>query len=344
MLAEVTQWLSELGLFVAKLGIVAIVVLMIVRALRTVRSSAELRKGARIAVYDLSDRMRDVRHTLRDVRDQTVPKTRKQRRQLRKKYSAEEQKETRSLANKPCAFVFDFQGDITASDADDLGRLVSAILLSAKEGDEVLCRLTSPGGTVDGYGLVASELERFREAGLNLTVAVDRVAASGGYMAACVANTLIAAPFAYIGSIGVILQLPNMNRFLKRWDVDYETIMAGDNKRSLTLFGENTDEGRALAQEQTNRVHGQFKALVAKYRPNVAVDDVGNGDHWSAEQAVDLGLVDRLCTSAEWLRDKFGHAQLIEVRLEYPQNPVRRVLEEGAQLMVRQILRLLGRA
>ena len=204
---------------------------------------------------------------------------------------------------RPCVFVFDFRGDLQASTARQLGELVTAVLSVAREGDEALCRLQSPGGVVDGYGLVAAELMRFRAAGVRLTVAVDRVAASGGYLAACVADRILAAPFAYVGSIGVYLGLPNLHRLLQRYDVDFETVTAGDRKRSLTMFGENTDEARALAREQVDRVHSQFKGFIAANRPALDVERVADGDVWSAQEALELGLVDGIGTSAQWVQE-----------------------------------------
>lgn len=204
---------------------------------------------------------------------------------------------------RPCVFVFDFRGDLQASSARQLGELVTAVLSVAREGDEALCRLQSPGGVVDGYGLVAAELMRFRAAGVRLTVAVDRVAASGGYLAACVADRILAAPFAYIGSIGVYLGLPNLHRLLQRYDVDFETVTAGDRKRSLTVFGENTDEARALAREQVDRVHSQFKGFIAANRPALDVERVADGDVWSAQEALELGMVDGIGTSAQCIQD-----------------------------------------
>ena len=130
-----------------------------------------------------------------------------------------------------------------------------------------MVRLESGGGLVHGYGLAAAQLVRLKDAGLTLTVCVDKVAASGGYMMACVADKVVAAPFAVIGSIGVVSQLPNFHKWLKNHDVDYEMFTAGDYKRTVTVFGENDAEDRAKYQEELEQTHALFKHFVNTYRP-----------------------------------------------------------------------------
>ena len=108
------------------------------------------------------------------------------------------------------------------------------------------------------YGLAASQMQRIRDKKLKLTVCVDKVAASGGYMMAVVADKIIAAPFAVLGSIGVLAQVPNFHRLLKKHDVDFEMLTAGKYKRTLTMFGENTDKGREKFQEDIEDTHVLF--------------------------------------------------------------------------------------
>lgn len=211
-------------------------------------------------------------------------------------------------------YVLEFEGDIAAQAVQNLRHEVSAILQLAKKDDEVLIKLKSPGGMVQGYGLAAAQLARLREEGVYLTVAVDEVAASGGYLMACVANKILAAPFAIVGSIGVVAQMPNFNRLLKKWDIDYEQFTAGDYKRTVTLFGENTDEGREKFKEELTEVHSAFKTFVHTYRPTMDIEKIATGEHWLASQAKEYGLVDELTTSDSYLVEKADTMNLYGVR------------------------------
>ncbi|MDC4341175.1 protease SohB [Acinetobacter baumannii] len=204
--------------------------------------------------------------------------------------------------NNQKIFVLDFRGDIQASAVENLREEITLILATAKAGrDRVVVRLESPGGMVHGYGLAAAQLVRLRDAGFHLTICVDKVAASGGYMMACIANEIISAPFAVVGSIGVVAQVPNFNRLLKEHNVDFELYTAGQYKRTVTMFGENTPEGKAKFEEELQQTHVLFKHFVEKYRPQLNVDKVATGEHWYGQDALDLNLVDKLQTSDEYL-------------------------------------------
>ncbi|ENY9615598.1 protease SohB [Acinetobacter baumannii] len=204
--------------------------------------------------------------------------------------------------NNQKIFVLDFKGDIQASAVENLREEITLILATAKAGrDRVVVRLESPGGMVHGYGLAAAQLVRLRDAGFHLTICVDKVAASGGYMMACIVNEIISAPFAVVGSIGVVAQVPNFNRLLKEHNVDFELYTAGQYKRTVTMFGENTPEGKAKFEEELQQTHVLFKHFVEKYRPQLNVDKVATGEHWYGQDALDLNLVDKLQTSDEYL-------------------------------------------
>lgn len=198
-------------------------------------------------------------------------------------------------------FVLDFKGSTKGREFKDLRLKIDAILEVATEQDEVIVNLCSPGGMVNSYGLCASQLERLRQRNIKLTVTVDEVAASGGYLMACVANKIVAAPFAYVGSIGVIAGIPNFRRILNRHEIDYEQITAGKYKRTLSVLGENTDEGRQKFKEELEAVHERFKEQVLRYRPELDVAKVATGEHWLALDAKDLGLVDEIATSDEYI-------------------------------------------
>ncbi|QIC78563.1 protease SohB [Acinetobacter indicus] len=204
--------------------------------------------------------------------------------------------------NNQKIYVLDFKGDMAASAVENLREEITLILATAKAGrDRVLVRLESPGGMVHGYGLAAAQLVRLRDAGFHLTICVDKVAASGGYMMACIANEIISAPFAIVGSIGVVAQVPNFNRLLKQHNIDFELYTAGQYKRTVTMFGENTEEGKVKFEEELQQTHSLFKHFVEKYRPQLNVEKVATGEHWYGQDASDLNLVDKLQTSDEYL-------------------------------------------
>lgn len=210
-------------------------------------------------------------------------------------------KNKKNTDNKSQVFVLDFDGDIKATAVKHLREEISTLISTANKGDEVVVRLESGGGLVHGYGLAAAQLVRLKEAGLKLTVCVDKVAASGGYMMACVADNVVAAPFAIIGSIGVVSQLPNFHKWLKKHDVDYEMFTAGDYKRTVTVFGENDAADRAKYQEELEQTHALFKHFVNKYRPKLEVAKVATGEHWYGEDALKLNLIDSLQTSDSYI-------------------------------------------
>ncbi|WP_027966814.1 protease SohB [Halomonas halocynthiae] len=212
-------------------------------------------------------------------------------------------------------WVLDFNGDMKASSAGRLGEEISALLGVASSNDEVVLRLESPGGLVHAYGHAAAELDRLKQAGISTTVCVDRVAASGGYLMACGADKLIAAPFAVLGSIGVIAQVPNIHRLLKRHDIDVELHTAGRYKRTLTLMGENDEAGREKFQEDLEVVHQLFKRYVAERRPALDIEQVASGESWHGSDALSLGLIDELGTSEQYLIDKLNNSRVTAVRL-----------------------------
>lgn len=210
-------------------------------------------------------------------------------------------------------FVVDFKGDTKASEVKSLREIVTSIIEIANPGDRVLLKLESPGGEVTAYGLVASQIARFKNKNIHVTVAIDRVAASGGYLIAAVADSIIAAPFAVVGSIGVILQAPNVNKLLKNKDVDIVELTAGKFKRTLTVVGENTKEGKAKAQEQIDAIHESFKSHVTAHRPEVAIDEIATGEIWLAKDAVEHKLVDKIQTSDEFISSALTDFKVIKV-------------------------------
>lgn len=210
-------------------------------------------------------------------------------------------KSSKDFEEKPCAYVLEFEGDIKASATEHLREEISTLLQVAKAGDSVILKLESPGGMVHGYGLAASQLSRITDANLKLTVCVDKIAASGGYMMACIADKIISAPFAIIGSIGVVAAMPNFHKVLKKNEIEYLEITAGEFKRTLTPLGEITEQGMSKFKEQIEQVHDLFKEHVIAKRPQIELRQVATGEYWYGQQALTLNLVDELGTSDEHL-------------------------------------------
>ena len=235
-------------------------------------------------------------------------------RAYKKKIKALNSKKNRTSDNlKNKTFLLYFNGDLKASNVENLKDEITAILCVAEKHDRVILGLESPGGTLHGYGLAASQLGRIKNKGIHLTVAVDKVAASGGYLMACVADQIVAAPFAIIGSIGVVAQIPNFNQLLKKNNVQLELLTAGKHKRTLTMFGENTKEGREKLQEELDIAHQIFKEFVTTHRPKTDIEKVATGEYWQAKNAVELGLVDRLATSDEIIIESTQNSEVFEI-------------------------------
>lgn len=230
------------------------------------------------------------------------------------------QKQKQDEAEKGNLFVLDFNGDIQASQTESLREEISAIISIAKPNDEVLINLESPGGMVHGYGLAASQISRLKDAKIHTTVSVDKVAASGGYMMACVADKIISAPFAVIGSIGVVAQLPNINKLLKKNDIEVEQHTAGEYKRTLTVIGENTEEGRTKFKEELEETHVLFKDFVSEYRADLDIEKVATGESWYGKQALDLGLVDQIQTSDDFILQQLDSKTLFKIEYKIKKN------------------------
>ncbi len=242
-------------------------------------------------------------------------------------------KNKKSKELKPALFVLDFIGDIKATQVDQLRDEVSAILSIATPADEIVVRVESPGGSVNGYGLAASQLQRIRDQQIPLTICIDKIAASGGYLMACIGNHIIAAPFAIIGSIGVVAQLPNFHRLLKKNNIDVELLTAGEYKRTLTLFAENTDKGRKKFQEDLERIHLSFKNYVLANRLQLDIDQVSTGEHWLAKDALDLRLIDALQTSDEYLSNKMATFNMFKITILPKQTLVAKLLKPAMKLL-----------
>lgn len=311
------EFLYEYGLFLAQAATLVVAILLVAGGLFALGHRQRGEPEGHIEIRKLNDRYEDYRDTMRheilgeDELKQLHKQEKKEAKQLAKQKKKSKEPED---PEKLRLYVLNFDGDIKASATDNLREEISAVLGLTRSGDEVLVRLESGGGMVHSYGLAASQMQRIVDAGIKLTVAVDKVAASGGYMMACVANHIMAAPFAVIGSIGVLAQIPNFHRLLNKAHVDFEQLTAGEYKRTLTMFGENTDEDREKLQEDLEETHVLFKDFVSLHRNELDIDTVATGEVWYGQRALDKGLVDELQTSDGYVQSSLHERDVFEVK------------------------------
>ena len=315
------EFFIEYGLFLAKVATIVVAIAIIISL--AVGASLKGKQGGdkgHLEITPLNQQYEDMSEAmLIATMDESLQKAEEKKLHKAKKKQAKADKKAQKTENETDAsakkrvFVLTFDGNISASAVSHLREEVTAVLTQAKANDEVLLKLESAGGMVHSYGLASSQLDRLRKAQIPITVSVDKVAASGGYMMACVADRILAAPFAIIGSIGVVAQMPNFNRVLKKHDVDYELLTAGEHKRTLTMFGENTDKGREKFIEELEETHQLFKDYVAERRPQVDIDKIATGEIWYGSKALEMALVDDIQTSDEYLVACIQQAQVYEV-------------------------------
>ena len=306
------EHLIEYGIFAAKfLTVIVGISVPLLIGFVLVAGRARHGEDPTIEVKRINDRYRDMKLAM----DAAVLPTKQFKQRLKDEKKSAKQKQKGATAEKPRLFLIEFKGDIRASAVSSLREEITAILTIADDEDEVVIIIESAGGTIHGYGLAASQLRRIKDKGVRLTAVVDKIAASGGYMMACVADKIVAAPFSIVGSIGVVAQLPNFNRLLKKHDIDFEQVTAGKFKRTLTLFGENTDEAREKFQEEIEDAHQLFKSFVTEHRPQIELDQVATGEHWFGSRALELKLVDEISTSDAYISAKAEGADVYIVRV-----------------------------
>lgn len=322
------EFLTTYGLFLAEVVTITLAIILILLAIFTLSSRKDSSKDGKIKITKLNERYDGIQD---DINAEILNKAALKQLKQQRKQQAKAKKKT----ELPHLFVVRFKGDIKASAVEALREEVTAILLSANPQDEVLVCIESSGGMVNAYGLAASQLQRIKSAGIKLTVAIDKVAASGGYMMACVADHIIAAPFAVVGSIGVIAQVPNFHRFLEKRNIEFEQLTAGEYKRTLSLFGENTRKGRAKLQEEIEDTHILFKDFIQTFRNTIDMDKVATGEHWFAKRAIDFNLVDALQTSDDFLLQNKPQYQLIEIRHQQKLPLGKRLLGGGANALLK---------
>lgn len=323
--------LINLGVFAVQTIIIIAAILIIIAGIAAIVCKDKLKEKTKIKLRKLNKYYQELADT---INKEILPKTAYKK---QKKISKQQKKPPKEQSR---IFVLNFLGDIKASAVKSLREEVTAILNVAKPRDKVLVKIESGGGVVHGYGLGASQLQRIKDAGIELITSVDKIAASGGYMMAATADKIIAAPFAILGSIGVIAQLPNFHRFLKKHDVDFEQITAGEYKRTLTLFGENTSDGRNKLKAEVEDIHALFKDFIKQNRPKVDIDKVATGEYWFAKRAIDLNLVDELTTSDDYLLKASKQAAIFEITYK-KKKKIHEKFIHGIQIITNKLTSLL---
>ena len=315
----------EYGLFLLKVITILISVIVLISF---VAASKKSNTTEGLKIENLNEKYKGLSDSLNKA---VMEKDEWKKKQKSEKAIAKKNKKKKT--KKPKAYILDFIGDIKASAVPSLREEVTAILDIAKRNDQIVLRLDNHGGVVHEHGLAASQLARIRQKKIHLTVVVDKVAASGGYLMASVANKIYAAPFAILGSIGVIAQLPNFNRLLDNYGVDFEQITAGQYKRNVTMFGKNTDEDREKLKDQLEEIHELFKSSVNEYRPQLDLERVATGEHWYGSKALELGLIDEIKTSDELLIEMAKKYEIFSVKLKLKKPLKKRLLSHIDSLL-----------
>lgn len=302
------EQLLEIAAFAGKALIIVVAIATILVLFFSLMMKAK--QVPQLVVENMNDRWKSYSDLLKQLA--WVPKKWKDEAKAEKKKLKKEKKVT----EKKNIYVIDFVGDIKASAVEQLRDEVTTVLATANpQTDEVVVKVESPGGQVHSYGLAASQLVRIKDAKIPLTICVDKVAASGGYLMACVADQILAAPFAILGSIGVVAQVPNFNKLLKRHDVDYEEFTSGEYKRTVSLLGEITPKGRTKFLEQIQDTHDLFKNFVKAARPQLDLAQVATGEYWFGIRALELKLIDGIKTSDSYLFERREDYQILKVEV-----------------------------
>tara|TARA_Y100001970_G_C14259557_1_gene878700 strand:+ start:7166 stop:8188 length:1023 start_codon:yes stop_codon:yes gene_type:complete len=306
--------LLEYGIFLLKVATIVVAIVIPILVILLTSKNKSIEKG-QLLVKNLSETFEKMGNTVKAAQLNS-----KNRKKFLKGVSKDKKKISKESKQPQTVYILDFKGDIQASQVNKLKHEINAILLSKSKCKEVVIKVESGGGGAYAYGLCAAELKRLVDNKIKLTVCVDKVAASGGYLMSCVANKIIAAPWAIVGSIGVIAQLPNFNRLLEKNDVDFELHTAGEFKRTLTMLGKNTEEGRSKFKSELEDLHKIFKEFVKQNRPHIDINSVATGEVWQGNKAIEMGLVDELGTSDDYLVKLSSRFQLFEINYQQKKN------------------------
>jgi serine protease SohB len=333
------EFLAEYGIFLLKALTIVVSIILVVAGVAAVSGKQKSSHDGHISINKVNDDLEDYKEILEEClydKDELkeLEKARAKKEKAKEKAEKDKAKADKKAGKssdlavskeeseqfdviKKRVFVLDFDGDIKASAADLMREEITAILTMARKEDEVVVRLESGGGMVHSYGLASSQLQRIKDKGIPLTVCIDKVAASGGYMMACIADKIVSAPFAIVGSIGVVAQLPNFSRLLKKHDIDFEMFTAGEYKRTVTMFGHNSAKAKDKFREDLEETHVLFKNHVSHFRPGLNIEEVATGDVWYGQDALENKLIDQLGTSDDYLVNACNDADVFEVSYEF---------------------------
>lgn len=308
------EYLIEYFLFTLKFSTIALISVMAVAILLTQLMQFKMKNSE--TVLKISSVNNVLEEHIKEVKKIVLNKD------DYKAYNKQEKKKQKAAKDKslPKLYVLDFVGDINAKNANKLADSIDIILQTIDQEDQILVKIESGGGTVHNYGYASSQLQRLRDRNIPLTISIDKVAASGGYLMACTADQIIAAPFAIVGSIGVIAQIPNFNKALKKYDIDLEQHQAGSHKRTITMFGENTEVDRARFKEDLEQTHKLFKNYITNFRKELDIEKVSNGKYWYGTDALELKLVDQIKTSEDFIMDKINSHKIVKIEFKTPSN------------------------
>lgn len=341
--------LTGYGIFILEILTILVVILAIVSLLVSYRQHNKAKAGE-LEIKDLAEEFDENAKFLRDfhlsdeeLKQQAKAEKKAEKQKAKARKAKLKKGEILEDEKKSCVYVLDFHGDISASETTALREEISAIINVAKPEDEVVLRLESPGGIVHDYGFAASQLARLKQKGIKLTIAVDKVAASGGYMMACVADKIVSAPFAVIGSIGVVAQIPNIHRLLKKHDVDVDVMTAGEFKRTVTMLGENTEKGKQKFQQELEETHQLFKQFVSQNRPHLDIDKIATGEHWFGQQALELKLVDEITTSDDLILEKMKEKRVFGVKYRIKKSLIKKLGRQAEESAVNILHRYTNR-
>jgi serine protease SohB len=329
------EFLAEYGIFLLKALTIVVSIILVVAGIAAVSGKQKASHDGHISINKINDDLDNYKEILEEslydknelkVLEKSRAKKDKEKSNADKAKAKTEKKAGKSINKeqtddveviKKRVFVLDFDGDIKASAADLMREEITAVLTMARKEDEVVVRLESGGGMVHSYGLASSQLQRIKDKGIPLTVCIDKVAASGGYMMACIADKIVSAPFAIVGSIGVVAQIPNFSRLLKKHDIDFEMFTAGEYKRTVTMFGHNSAKAKDKFREDLEETHVLFKNHVSHFRPGLNIAEVATGDVWYGQDALANKLIDQLGTSDDYLVNACNDADVFEVSYEF---------------------------
>jgi protease-4 len=159
----------------------------------------------------------------------------------------------------------------------------------------ILLRIDSPGGTVAASQEIALAVKRASEK-KPVVVSVGDICASGGYMVASQADEIIASPGSSVGSIGVIMEVANVEELLNKVGISFTTLTTGAYKDAGSPYRSLTETETAMLNEQLTVIYDQFITDVAEGRdlPETKVRELATGWVWLGSEALDLGLVDSL--------------------------------------------------